>query len=168
MVGCGTRGDISGSGTGDGALAGAVPAPWNLGLGAPAAESFNDGPSAVASSGTRVATAGNADSPATIADLQSATLLTEGAVGDGSWHQDTRDMRAYHQRGLNVVFADGSVRSFLDINSDGYINPGFGVDVGTATPELTGYLGNEVEVSSFDWYTGVFLNNPALSKRFEN
>ena len=165
MLGCGTRGDVTG-GAGDGALEGSVGAPYNLSIGAPASESFNDGPSNAV--GGQVLFVGRgANSGVTLQDLQDAPLLTEGEIGDNAVHQDTRDMRAYHQRGLNVVFADGSVRSFVDTNNDGFINPGFGVDPATASTETTGYLASEVEVSSFDWFTGTFLNDTGLEKQFD-
>ena len=168
MIGCGTRGDVSTSKS-DGELAAAIPAPYNLALGAPAAESFNDGPSVF--DGGQIVVAGKASAPTTLQDLKDSPLLTEGSTGDGLYHQDTRDMRAYHSKSLNVVFADGSVRSFFDANNDGFINPGFDVSGATGTDEeraaTIGYLSSEVEVSSFDWYTGVFLNGSALEKGFE-
>lgn len=168
MIGCGTRGDVTATKR-DGELAGAIPAPYNLSLGAPAAESFNDGPSVVDAG--KVVTAGDASAPTTLDDLRASPLLTEGATGDNLYHQDTRDMRAYHSKSLNVVFADGSVRSFVDVNNDGFINPGFDVSSATGTEEeraaSIGYLSSEVEVSSFDWYTGIFLNGSALEKGFE-
>ena len=168
MIGCGTRGDVTATKK-DGELAAAIPAPYNLALGAPAAESFNDGPSVV--DGGKIVVAGKASGPTSLQDLKDITLLTEGSVGNGEYHQDTRDMRAYHSKSLNVVFADGSVRSFVDSNGDGFINPGFDVSSASGTEEeraaAVGYLSSEVEVSSFDWYTGVFLTGDAIEKGFE-
>ena len=167
MIGCGSVGDIdAATQTGDGALNGDIPAPYNLPLGSPCSESFNDGPSHV--EGDRVVTAGQGSLLATRSNLQETTFLTQGELGDGSFRQDTRDMYAYHSKALNVVFADGSVRSFADDNGDGFINPGFGIDPNSATVALTGYTSPEVEVSSFEWYTGIFLQAEYLQKKFEN
>ncbi len=176
MIGCGTRGDVTATKK-DGELAGTIAAPYNLAIGSPAAESFNDGPSAI--DGNQVVTVGKGSHTAINIDvLQSSPLLTEGSSGTATTPsvstgtdvatvlQDTRDMRAYHSKSLNVVFADGSVRSFLDTNGDGYINPGFAAG-STATEAATGYLSSEVEVSSFDWYNGVLFQGQSLEKGFE-
>ncbi|GIW97822.1 MAG: prepilin-type N-terminal cleavage/methylation domain-containing protein [Pirellulaceae bacterium] len=74
--------------------------------------------------------------------------------------QDTRDWYAVHGAGskksCNVVFADTSVRSFIDENGDSFINPGFvipnGTSVGTA-----GYQGGNVEISPAQFFGGMFL-----------
>ena len=167
MIGCGSVGDIdAASSTGDGALNGDIPAPYNLPTGSPCSESFNDGPSHV--EGDRVVTAGNGSLLPTRSNLEGTTVLAQGDLGDDTFRQDTRDMYAYHSKSLNVVFADGSVRSFADDNGDGFINPGFGIDPTTASVELTGYTSPEVEVSSFEWYTGIFLQADYLQKKFEN
>lgn len=171
MIGCGTRGDVDAStGLGDGALNASIPAPYNLPMGAPCAESFNDGPSVVVSGGHSsgddvVQTAG---SSATRKLLEATTFLTVGEVGDSTFRQDTRDMFAYHSKTLNVVFADGSVRNFADTNGDGFINPGFGVDPTKSNVATTGYTSPEVEVNAFEWYTGTLLTGDALNKKFEN
>ena len=164
ILGCASRGDVAG-GTGDGALNGAIPAPYNIPTGAPACESFNDGPSAVGAMGTKVITA---PAGTTRATLEAFTTYTIGEVGGAGYRQDTRDFFAYHSKTLNVAMADGSVQSFTDTNGDGYINPGFGVDNATATPGLTGYTSNEVEVNGFQWFTGVFLQGNYSEKKFEN
>ena len=175
LIGCGSVGDRPG----DGELNGSIPAPFNLGKGAPCAESFNDGPSTV-SSGThssgddQVVTADSGSIHVTRAELENYPFYTIGDIAtptDGTnpyYLQDTRDMYAYHSRGLNVVFADGSVRTFQDSNGDGFINPGFGVNPAQSDIATTGYTSAEVEVSSFDWYTGTLLQSDFLVKRFEN
>ncbi|MEM9943728.1 MAG: prepilin-type N-terminal cleavage/methylation domain-containing protein [Planctomycetota bacterium] len=169
MIGCGSVGDIQ-AGAGDGALNADIPAPYNIPAGSPTSESFNDGPSAVNTAGTIVATAGSSNDPLTPdrASLEATSFLTKGQIGDGTYRQDTRDMYAYHSKELNVVFADGTVRSFSDDNGDGFVNPGFGIDPSVATTALTGYTSPEVEVNGFDWYTGIFLQGDTLVKKFEN
>lgn len=176
MIGCGSVGDIDpATVTGDGALNASIPSPYNIPLGSPCSESFNDGPSAVdGASFDFVRTAGKAAAPATRANLQNYPFYSKGDVAtptDGTnpfFLQDTRDMFAYHSKSLNVVFADGSVRSFQDDNGDGFINPGFGVDPTAATTGQTGYTSAEVEVSAFEWYTGTFIQGSFLVKKFEN
>lgn len=171
MIGCGAVGDVTSSTSGlsgDGALNFDIPAPYNLTMGSPCSESFNDGPSACDTANNKVVTANRA----TKAQLEASAALTftagEVATDTTLYLQDTRDMYAYHSKSLNVVFADGSVRSFADTNGDGFINPGFAVTPGIATQSLTGYTSPEVEVSSFEWYNGVFLASKWLEKKFEN
>ena len=132
LLGCGARGDTV-AGAGDGALNGSIPAPFNIPAGAPACEAFNDGPSIVNDDGDKVVTANNADDPnagaVTRAVLELYSPLTKGDLGTAvQYRQDTRDMFAYHSKNLNVLHADGSVRSYSDENGDGFINPGFGID----------------------------------------
>ncbi|MEZ6094182.1 MAG: DUF1559 domain-containing protein [Pirellulaceae bacterium] len=156
FIGCGSRGDTA-AGSGDGALNASIPAPYNIPAGAPCAESFNDGPSISDLTADKVVTA---PTGTTRGAMETHTLLTVGQSGlDTEYRQDTRDMYAWHAKTLNVLFADGSVRTFEDNNGDGYINPGFAVNNGSATPELTGYTSTEVEVNGFDWYTGTFLDS---------
>ncbi len=165
ILGCGSRGDVQ-AGAGDGALNQAIPAPYNIPTGAPACESFNDGPSVVSAAGTKVVTAATGT---TRAQLEAFTVLTIGELGSATeFRQDTRDLFAYHSKTLNCAMADGSVQGFLDTNGDGYINPGFGVTNTSATAALTGYTSNEVEVNGFQWFTGVFLQGNYSEKKFEN
>lgn len=170
MLACGSVGDIvAATNSGDGALQGDIPAPYNLSQGDPCSESFNDGPSVVDPGGhpsgdDAVVTA----SGVSRTDLEGTSFLSTGDIGDATYRQDTRDMYAYHSKAMNAVFADGSVRSFSDENGDGFINPGFGVDAAKANIATTGYTSPEVEVSSFEWYTGVFLQGEYLIKKFEN
>ncbi len=176
MIGCAAVGDRDlATDLGDGSLNQSIPAPYNIPLGAPCAEAFNDGPSYVDNSGpSRVFTAGKGSVTPSRALLQNYPFFTVGELatpdnGTDPWFlQDTRDMYAYHSKSLNVVFTDGSVRSYSDTNGDGFINPGFGVDPSIATVEETGYTSPEVEVSAFEWYTGTFIQGSFLRKKFEN
>jgi prepilin-type N-terminal cleavage/methylation domain-containing protein/prepilin-type processing-associated H-X9-DG protein len=76
--------------------------------------------------------------------------------------QDFRDFGPVHGSGkggsCNVLFADGSVKSFVDQNGDGYLNPGF--DVSALTPQQrkdVGYVDNLVELPPAQIFSGVFL-----------
>jgi hypothetical protein len=60
----------------------------------------------------------------------------EEDAGDGGmdgklWMQDTRQWQPHHRGAgrsvLPVLFMDGSVRNFTDLNGDGFLNPGFPV-----------------------------------------
>ncbi|MEX2119002.1 MAG: DUF1559 domain-containing protein [Pirellulales bacterium] len=80
--------------------------------------------------------------------------------------QDWRDIGPIHGSGkggsANMLFADGSVKSFTDQNADGYLNPGF--DIHTNNPpgpttdySGTGYTDNLQELPSAEIFNGIFL-----------
>ncbi|MBW3597160.1 MAG: DUF1559 domain-containing protein [Planctomycetes bacterium] len=77
--------------------------------------------------------------------------------------QDYRDMGAPHNGNCNVLFADGSVQTFKDINGDGFLNPGFLVDNTVAGPQ-TGYLDSTVELDPALIFSGVFITPTAAGK----
>ena len=70
------------------------------------------------------------------------------ATGDSGWivgwaSQSLQDYRAFspvHRGACNILFADGSVRSFVDENGDGLLNNGF-----TSTSE-NGFEDDEIEL----------------------
>jgi len=84
--------------------------------------------------------------------------------------QDTRDWFAIHAGRCNILMADGSVKSAIDINGDGFLNPGFPVQVGTVktTEEqlaaTVGYTDPVCEIGAFDIFCGVFLRNDIARK----
>ncbi len=167
LLGCGTQGDVTNPSIpeGDGILETNVSPSLGLTQFAAVAESFNDGPAI--SNGTNRIVLLNAGTP--ISDLRVDTFPMKGESGAsfaGLVLQDTRDWFAYHSKSVNVVFADGSVRALEDVNGDGFINPGFGVD-SSASFESTGYLSSEVEINPFEMYTGVMLKGNVPTKRFE-
>ena len=71
-------------------------------------------------------------------------------------------------RQLNLLMADGSVKSVTDLNGDGFLNPGFPVGGGTkTTAELAatvGYTDGTVEMSSFEVFNGIMLNGTSATK----
>ena len=164
LLGCGTQGDVNqSSGTGDGILDKNIDAALGLVQGVPVAESFNDGPSV--SNGSNAIQLVTGGTPRSVFLNQTFGKLGEAGM-PGQFLQDTRDWFAYHSGSVNLVFADGSVRSIEDVNKDGYINPGFVVD-GSATSVATGYLSSEIEANPWDLYSGVLLNGSFPTKRFE-
>jgi prepilin-type N-terminal cleavage/methylation domain-containing protein/prepilin-type processing-associated H-X9-DG protein len=66
--------------------------------------------------------------------------------------QDYRDFGPVHSGSGNVLFADGSVKTFNDQNGDSFLNPGFeggGSDVG--------YTDNLVELPAAEIFSGILL-----------
>lgn len=59
--------------------------------------------------------------------------------------QDYRQFGTSHRKSANLLFADGSVRSFTDRNNDGFLNNGFGT--------AGGYTTNEVELPADEAYS---------------
>jgi prepilin-type processing-associated H-X9-DG protein len=73
--------------------------------------------------------------------------------------QDYRGFGAVHGGGVrscNILFADGSVRNYLDINGDGLLNNGFDPALCTtgATPM---FKDNQVELPAIEVYSGYAL-----------
>jgi prepilin-type N-terminal cleavage/methylation domain-containing protein len=90
--------------------------------------------------------------------------------------QDTRDFQAIHGSGkskqLNILFADTAVKGLIDLNGDGYINPGFPVTP-TANPSkeerdalatTTGYEANRCEAAPAEFYNGPVLDYSLIKK----
>ncbi len=95
--------------------------------GAPTAAAFTSGP---------VRFAGGRFKPLTAADNVLPQLVYEQNTGpqparQSYFRQDTRAWGAPHVVGrhelCNMLMADGSIRTFSDINGDGYLDPGFDV-----------------------------------------
>ncbi len=80
--------------------------------------------------------------------------------------QDTRDWMAIHKGQLNLLMADGSVKSVSDLNGDGFLNPGFPVDtsVNASAAANTGYTDGTVELAAFDVFSGVFIRTDLVTK----
>lgn len=146
-------------------------------VGIPLAEAFNDGPSYYDSSSGKVSIVPTGTTRDTLipADLPIKGELVDasneetysGAVGKSLVLQDTRDWYALHSYRVNVVFADGSVRQLIDVNRDGYVNPGFPVPAGS-DPEVAGYADGRCEINPWECFTGSFLSTQQFrTKAFE-
>lgn len=98
-------------------------------------------------------------------DVVPAQLVQDGNIGT-LFLQDTRDFFAVHAGSVNILMADGSVKTVFDDNGDGYINPGFPAIGGN--PETDGYTNSACEVSPFEVWFGVHLDNDTFTKgKFE-
>lgn len=87
---------------------------------------------------------------------------TAATLGSKLVLQDTRDWAAVHGDKANVLMADGSVKSVVDLNGDGYFNPGFPVDAGNQATD--GYRDGVCEINAFEFFTGTILNSAMLNK----
>jgi prepilin-type processing-associated H-X9-DG protein len=140
-----------------------------------AAESFQDGPGYYDATNNRISLIGGAtDLTAELAceaagNCASATGPTgpSGNGGNGEYLQDTRDYGCVHGGGANlscnILFADGSVVEFFDVNGDHYLNPGFVVNPGNSTALAAstaasfGYKDNTVDLPPAQCFSGMFL-----------
>ena len=150
-------------------------------------ESFNDGPATWDSGTTQLAllhdvagTAANGiESDVVVPEFypsvgtRTATPPTDynpSPAGAGPlWLQDTRDWFAVHGNTANVLMADGSVKELVDLNGDGFFNPGFPV-VGDPTDlaDRVGYTDDTCEINSFEVFCGPVLNTKVVRKgKFE-
>lgn len=73
--------------------------------------------------------------------------------------QDYRDFAPAHASGKNrysnILFGDGSVRSYTDFNGDGFLNPGFDPALATGIPagSTIGYTSAEIELPAEEFYS---------------
>ena len=65
--------------------------------------------------------------------------------------------------------ADGSVKSFQDLNSDGFLNPGFDLADNMTELEISGvgYSDDRQEMSADQFFGGVFLDEAYFKGAFE-
>lgn len=159
FLGCGAPGDV-----GEAVLSDTIPG--FLEAGERLAESFNDGPArwdgtkvVLMPAGTNVVDA----VPAVLPDPNRTG--TPGADGN-LWLQDSRDWFAWHGRGrnksCNILMADGSVKAFVDLNGDGFLNPGF-----PASGTGSGYTDGTVELRPSECFSGPWLDAQITKGNFE-
>ncbi|MFM9067982.1 MAG: hypothetical protein ACKOUR_11715, partial [Planctomycetota bacterium] len=142
-------------------------------------ESFSDGPARVTGGDTWLAW--GKSSSVTVHDTAagiSVFAAEQGSPGvvvsypyttsQGSSLQDWRDMGPVHAANANVLMADGSIKSFKDLNRDGYLNPGFVVTTtDQAKLDKIGYKDSVVELDPGAIFNGVLLNKLQIKKNLD-
>jgi prepilin-type processing-associated H-X9-DG protein len=94
--------------------------------------------------------------------------------GNDLYLQDTRDWYAIHGGGnkasCNILFADGSIKTFTDQNGDRFLNPGFPVPDNLTDSDYAriGYRGPEVELPPGEVFSGIFIINLQKNSEFES
>ncbi len=136
-------------------------------------EAANDGP-AFWDSGSQsinlIRQGGNLSTQAVCEAAGSCPAPTESTQ---TFLQDTRDWFAVHGGGksasCNILMADGSVKTFSDINGDKFLNPGFPVPNNLSEADYggIGYRDGTVELPAAEMFNGVFLVSPNGYKVFE-
>jgi hypothetical protein len=74
---------------------------------------------------------------------------------------------------MNLLMADGSVKTITDLNNDGFLNPGFpiaqsGSDTRDVLSQAVGYVDGTVEMARFNVYNGVLLKSTSVKGAFED
>jgi prepilin-type processing-associated H-X9-DG protein len=123
-------------------------------------EAFNDGPAQFTGTGVALIEGGTDVTIQMQCESGLGGCPTADTAG-GGWLQDTRDWSALHNGTCNILMADGSVKTFVDADGDGYLNPGFPIPKGMAESEydLIGYRSDAKELHEARIYSGVFLGS---------
>ena len=127
-------------------------------------ESFNDGPAQYDPSVPKIVLMPDSTQvqPQLLCEASDKGCGVADTTG-GAWLQDTRDWYAVHGSGenlsCNILMADGSVKEFIDVNGDSYLNPGFPVPKGLTDVEYggIGYRDSTVELHPKDITSVIFL-----------
>jgi prepilin-type processing-associated H-X9-DG protein len=131
-------------------------------------EAFNDGPASLDLSTNRIGLIPKNTQLQHQMECEASTAgcgppLWTGDPTTDVWLQDTRDWYAVHGSGnklvANILMADGSVKQFVDVNGDRYLNPGFPIPEGLAESDYgaIGYRDSTIELHPKDMFNGVFL-----------
>ena len=99
----------------------------------------------------------------------SCAAPTGPGSGNGVYLQDTRDWYAVHKGSCNILMADGSVKSFQDLNGDGFLNPGFDIADGLTDLEVSGvgYADDRQEMATDQFFGGIFIDDAYFKGAFE-
>lgn len=139
-------------------------------------ESFSDGPATLTGSGTVWEPWGKTQQ-VVVHDSQNSISIYQleqpktGTYSAYPWAnlQDYRDFAPVHSGNCNILFADGSIRAFKDVNKDGYLNPGFQVSASATQTQLDriGYTDGAVELDPQQIFSGVFINKFGNKKNLD-
>jgi prepilin-type N-terminal cleavage/methylation domain-containing protein/prepilin-type processing-associated H-X9-DG protein len=158
---------------------------FNLPAGARLVESFSDGPHLRAATTTKLAIWGStAAGDVTVFSYTAAGAITfslyaieqpKGGTATTATPlphlQDWRDFGPVHGSGAggtcNILYADGSVRTFTDLNGDGFLNPGFTIPTGLASYAGHGYKDSIQEIPDAQMFHGVFLRRQADKQKLD-
>ncbi len=138
--------------------------------GEPLSEAFNDGPAQIDTSSAKLVLIGTGTS-VSLAEQMAAEagvgMLQSPVSGTEYWLQDTRDWGAVHGGTANILFADGSVKNFVDRDGDGYLNPGFPVPKSATDAEKMtyGYHSDVVELPAAEIFSGIFIDRTFIGKQ---
>ena len=153
FLGCAAPGDQS-----EAVLQAAIPG--FLDAGERLCETMNDGPARWDATGNALILMPTGTNVLDAVPAELPTTQYAGTAGNDGfiWLQDTRDWYAWHggtKSSVNILFADGSVRSFVDQNDDKFLNPGFDM---TGHDDNDGYTDGAVELSPGDIYNGPWID----------
>jgi prepilin-type N-terminal cleavage/methylation domain-containing protein/prepilin-type processing-associated H-X9-DG protein len=131
-------------------------------------EAMNDGPAFyVGSNDINLIAAVGADLTKQL-NQEVAGRIDAPTAANGTYLQDTRDWFAVHGGGtktsVNILMADGSVKTFYDQDGDRFLNPGFPVDLQSADPGPIGYTTSTLELPPGEIFSGVFLQRLTKAK----
>ena len=194
MIGCAAPGDIDeailaqtiGHGPGGNWSKGSDDSVEYMPAGALLTEAFNDGPAYVDTATAAGATQGNTQINLISSGVSlmnqiacertqpttsscAAPTGTSASDGNGVYLQDTRDWYAVHKGSCNILMADGSVKSFQDLNADGFLNPGFDIADGLTDLEISGvgYADDRQEMATDQFFGGIFIDDAYFKGAFE-
>jgi prepilin-type processing-associated H-X9-DG protein len=127
-------------------------------------EAANDGPAYYkdASDGLELIAAQGANLTQTVACERQGNCAAPTSSSN-TYLQDTRDWYAVHGGGksssVNILFADGSVKEFSDLNNDKFLNPGFPIPANASETEkdVAGYRDSTIELPPGEIFSGVML-----------
>ncbi len=89
----------------------------------------------------------------------------------GGIYQDTRDWFALHggTKGgsANILFADGSVRVFNDLDNDKFLNPGFQIPTGLTSYATIGYTTDTLEIPMAQMWNGIGLQDMTKTGKYD-
>lgn len=137
-------------------------------------EAFNDGPAYWNPSANRISLISQATGLGVQVDCEVAGNCPTPVTGSNTYLQDTRDWYAIHGGGksasCNILMADGSVKNFVDLNNDRFLNPGFQVPDNLSDQDYAaiGYRNSDVELSPTRIFNGIFLMNLQKHSAFES